>query len=105
MALECEAASIIEQIWQEAIPDEDGQWVIRVADQPGSHEPLGDYGPFVRSILDADVSADAVACLARVIAYEASFATLYVLDGDPCPGGHESLLSADPTGREMRPSG
>ena len=87
------------------MPDEDGQWVIRVADQPGSHEPLGDYGPIVRSILDASVSADAVARLARVIAYGAAFTTLYALDGDPCPGGHESLLSADPKGREMRPSG
>ncbi len=94
---------IIQNIWANSIPSEETDWVERVSALPASPDPLGDHGELVRSMLDAGVPAATIARFARIAAYEAVFGTLYELDGEPCPGGHEIVLSLDPTGREMRP--
>jgi len=114
------------------IPDEDDtSWVRAGAELPGTDAPLGDYGPLLRKMLDAGISERDIARFARVMAYQTAFNLCYHL-GDPAssyegPGAppakwewelyevragkpvdpmscvHELLLTADPTGREMRP--
>ena len=92
-------ADNIREVWQ-YIPDEDDlSWIDRVANQPETSDPLGDFGAITRRMLSAGISKLDIARFAKINAYEAAFGALYVADN----GLHESLLSADPTGREMRP--
>ncbi len=103
MASTSNQEGILRTIWESVVPSEDPDWVERVAALPVTSEPLGDYGEVVRSMLRAGVPATTIARLARIVGYEAVFGALYELDGEACPGGHEMLLTLDPTGREMRP--
>ncbi|QDV29463.1 hypothetical protein Spb1_13690 [Planctopirus ephydatiae] len=89
----------LREIW-EYIPDEnDLSWIDRVASQPADTGPLGDFGTITRRMLAAGVSKLDIARFAKINAYEAAFGALFVAGN----GLHELLLSADPTGREMRP--
>ena len=120
-------------VWAK-IPDEaDTSWVRRVAKQPASGSPLGDFGTLVKKMRDAGIKDQEIARFAKLIGYETAFGIMYLL-GDPhasyegfppepeqlhwqlylidpeseAPGEpllalHESLLSMDPSGREMRP--
>lgn len=121
-------------VWA-CIPDEgDVSWVARVAALPASDEPLGDFGPLVKEMLDRGVSPHSIARFARIIGYETAFGVCALLDDpqaaydaapevavewawglfrvdpesgkalEPMLGSHEILLSADPSGREMRPA-
>lgn len=103
MADTTDPEDLLRAIWENAIPTEEADWVHRVADLPTTSDPLGDYGEVVRAALTTGVPATTLARFARIVAYEAVFSTLYELDGKPCPGGHEMLLTLDPMNREMRP--
>ncbi len=108
-------------------------WVERVAALPLEPDrPLGDFGALVRRMLDAGLGAHEIARFAQIIGYETAFGLcchledpiasyegfpddgeerswgLFVVDRSgepttPLAGLHESILSMDPSGREMRP--
>ncbi|MEM9891317.1 MAG: hypothetical protein AAF962_10690 [Actinomycetota bacterium] len=120
-------------VWQIVPDTENLTWVDRAANLAASDEPLGDYGPLMRRFLEAGISHADIARFARIVGYQVAFGLCYYLgdphqayegfddeqdevtwelfntdpDTDeprqPLPGIHESLLSADPTGSEMRP--
>lgn len=101
----------LKQIWDEVInPNVQEHWidnVIRESERrPDS--PFADVGPVLKGLLAAGVDRRDLSLIARYAAYEAVFGTLYALsdpgvDGNDIEGMHESLLSADPSGREGRP--
>jgi len=89
----------LREIWSYIADEEDLSWIDRVANQAEDSAPLGDYGAIMRRLLKLGVSKNDIARFAKINGYEAAFGALYVVDN----GWHESLLAADPTGREMRP--
>src|SRR5262249_53221424 len=120
-------------VWAK-IPDEtDVSWVGRLAKQPLTGTPCGDFGALVKKMRDAGIKANEIARFAKLIAYQIAFRIMYHLDDpnasyegfppedkrlrwrlylidpeseetrEPLLGLHESLLMMDPTGREMRP--
>jgi hypothetical protein len=120
-------------VWAKIPDEADVSWVRRVAKQPLSDGPLGDMGSLVKKMLDAGITAREIARLAKLIGYETAFGIMYLLEdphasyegfppepeqllwrlnlidpeseepGEPLRALHESLLSMDPSGREMRP--
>lgn len=117
-----------------SVPDEENiDWIYEVAQQDLTDEPLGDFGPLVKEMLDKGVEASKIARFAKLIGYESLFSfcwhlqdssesyadfsdsgdqiewMLYQIDSEterpihPMQGLHEMVLSMDPTGREMRP--
>jgi hypothetical protein len=71
--------------------------------------PFADFGPLLKRLLDLGVTRRELSLFARAVAYATSFASLYALQ-DPgvyarnSGSLHESILSADPSGLEGRPS-
>lgn len=70
--------------------------------------PFADAGVIVQRMLEAGVSRKDICRFAQYVAYETSFNLLYALDDPGLDDAdvsllHESLLSADPSGREGRP--
>lgn len=126
------AEVFVRGVWT-LIPDAaDASWVDRLAAQAGDDGPLGDYGPLVRRFLDAGITTQEIARFARIVGYELAFGLCHHLDDPvasyehsadqnaidwalsevdplseevvgPILGTHELLLTADPTGNEMRP--
>ncbi len=126
------AEVFVRGVWT-LIPDTaDTSWVDRLATRAGDDRPLGDYGPLVRRFLEAGLSTQEVARFARIVGYEVAFGLCYHLDDpvasyegfddesevawglyeidprsddvvEPIVCVYERLLSADPTGEEMRP--
>src|SRR5262245_46460500 len=120
-------------VWAKIPDEADVSWVRRVAKLPPSDHPLGDMGSLVKKLLDAGITAREIARLAKLLCYETAFGIMYLLGdshasyegfppemeqlqwrlflidpeskepGEPLRGLHESLLSMDPSGREMRP--
>jgi hypothetical protein len=120
-------------VWTFVPDEEDTSWVKNVAQQPSNNGPLGDYGAIIRRMLQAGVSVQDIARLSRITGYETAHDILYHLDDPnfsyegfpegehrlfwrleafddeteepigPLIGLHESFLSMDPNGREMRP--
>jgi len=74
-------------------------------DHPG--RPFTQAGAIIGRLLKSGISASDICAIRREAAYRAVFSTLYALD-DPGVDGddvlmlHESLLGADPSGREGR---
>jgi len=91
-----------------------------------STAPLSQADTAIKNMLDHGVSAETIVDLIRGTQYEAIYNTLCLIDGvfeldtpvsrwglytedenekpiEKIPSCHESLLSLDPTGREMRP--
>ena len=121
----------IEQVWEQ-IPDEENlTWLDNIATIKASNSPMGDYGDITRRMFAAGISKQDIARFAKCTAYETAFGILSVLDGDfdvddedeaaffyqvraideeseksigTLESMHESLQSADPTGRDMRPA-
>jgi hypothetical protein len=70
------------------------------------NDPFADVGAILKRLLAARVTKEDLSSIARFAAYEASFGTLYLLEDpgvDNATMLHESLLSADPSGKEGRP--
>ncbi|MCK6474596.1 MAG: hypothetical protein L6R28_22995 [Planctomycetes bacterium] len=73
-----------------------------------SSAPFGDAGSIVKRMLDSGVPHKDICRFAQFVAYETAYGVLYSLDDPGVDDGdvlmlHESLLSADPSGREGRP--
>ena len=102
---------ILKQLWQENINScMQELWVdtvIRDAERkPDS--PFADLGPVLKRLLALGATRRELSLVARHSAYEAVFGTLYTMsdpgvDNDDFEMLHESLLSADPSGKEARP--
>ena len=120
-------------VWELIPSEEDTTWVDKIAKDQRTDEPLGDYGDLIQEMLRKGVSSDSIARFAKIVAYETAFRLLYHLDDPSAsyenfedvapelfwslflvdneteaPAArltclYESLLSMDPSGREMRP--
>lgn len=71
-------------------------------------DPFADTGPAIERLLALGASPRDIGLIQRHAAYEAVFQTLYALDDPGVDDAnvfmlHESLLTADPSGREGRP--
>src|SRR5437899_224858 len=101
----------LKQMWEEVINTAMREhWIdnnIRQSEKDSS-APFADVGATLKRLLAAGASRRDLSLLARQSAYEAVYGTLYAL-GDPGIDDndiemlHESLLSADPSGKEGRP--
>jgi GNAT superfamily N-acetyltransferase len=127
------ASVFVRGVWRMIPSEEDTAWVDRVARLPADDSPCGDYGALVRRMLGAGLTREEIARFARIVGYEVAHGLCYHL-GDPnasyegfadvapaykwglfqlekggaaaaISGLHEILLTADPSGREMRPKG
>ena len=98
-------------IWDDIInPNMSENWIERtIKDAEKDHnEPFADSGVALENLLSLGASKKDICLLSRNAAYEAIFSLLYML-GDPGIEDndiemlHESLLGADPSGKEGRP--
>ena len=101
----------LRHLWDDVInPPMEERWIdnaIRAAERKPDG-PFADAGPALTRLLAAGAARRDLSVIARFAAYEAVFGTLYALSDPGVEGGdveilHESLLSADPSGREGRP--
>jgi hypothetical protein len=99
----------LKQVWDENINAfMAGHWIenlIKTSErQPNS--PFADTGIILKKLLTLGASKEDLSFVARYAAYETSFGILYSLEDpgvDDTSMLHESLLSADPSGKEGRP--
>ena len=98
-------------IWEDVInPAMRGAWIDNMiaASQKDSQSPFADTGEAIQRLLALGADRRDLSLVKRWAAYEAVFSTLYMLDDPGVDGGnvpmlHESLLTADPSGKEGRP--
>ncbi|HEV2280945.1 MAG TPA: hypothetical protein VGX75_00970 [bacterium] len=98
-------------LWNDVInPNMQERWIDNVIreSERNPDAPFADLGPVVMRLLAAGAARRDLSVIARFAAYEAVFGTLYALSDPGVEGNdvemlHESLLSADPSGREGRP--
>ncbi len=100
----------LRQVWDEVInPSMSGAWIDYQVDSSkrSPNAPFADSGPAIERLLASGADRRDLSLLARQSAYEAIFSLLYMLDDpgidDDDAMLHESLLGADPSGREGRP--
>lgn len=98
-------------VWDELIDVyADGQWIdnyVASANVDASGA-FADAGQSLKALMALGIDRQQLSTIARAIAYETAFSLLYMFNDpgiDPNEGTmlHESLLSADPSGREGRP--
>jgi hypothetical protein len=103
--------TFLRQLWTDVINSNlREQWIDHLIAnsklQPDA--PFADTGPALERLLNLGVKRRELCLLARHVAYEAVFSTLYMLEDPGIEAGneamlHESLLAADPSGNEGRP--
>lgn len=101
----------LRRLWDDVInPNTQEQWIDNVIreSERNPDAPFADLGPVLKRLLAAGAARPDLSVIARFAAYEAVFGTLYALSDPGVEGNdvemlHESLLSADPSGREGRP--
>jgi len=101
----------LRQMWDEVInPNMQEHWIDNIIreSEKTPDAPFADLGPVLKRLLAAGAERRDLSMIARQAAYEAVFGTLYALsdpgvDDNNIEMLHESLLSADPSGREGRP--
>jgi hypothetical protein len=101
----------LKQVWNDNINSYmAGHWidgVIKSAEK-NPDEPFADLGSVLKRLQSVGATKEELSSIACFAAYEASFGLLYMF-GDPgvdegeADMMHESLLSADPSGKEGRP--
>jgi hypothetical protein len=104
-------ADLLEHLWQEVINrqlDAAGLHRMVAASKLRPDDPFSDAGAAIERLLALGASERDIGLVQRHAAYEAVFQTLYALDDPGIDDGnvfmlHESLLTADPSGREGRP--
>ena len=102
---------ILKQLWSDAInPCMQEHWIDNMIRESERHPdgPFSDLGPVLKRLLAMGAMPRDLSLIARHSAYEAVFGTLYALsdpgvDDNDVEMLHESLLAADPSGREGRP--
>ncbi len=101
----------LQQMWNEVINSNmQEHWIdniIRESERQ-SDSPFADAGPVLKRLLASGADRRELSLIARYAAYEAVFGTLSALsdpgvDNNDVEMMHESLLSADPSGRDGRP--
>jgi hypothetical protein len=101
----------LKMLWDEVVDTNlQGHWIDNVIreSQRNPNGPFADVGAALDRLLRAGASRQDLSVIARGAAYEAVFGTLYLLsdpgvDDNQIEMLHESLLSADPSGKEGRP--
>lgn len=101
----------LRQLWDDVInPSMQERWIDNAVRASGRSpdSPFADVGTVLTRLLAAGAARRDLSVIARFAAYEAVFGTLYALSDPGVEGNdmemlHESLLSADPSGREGRP--
>jgi hypothetical protein len=104
-------SAFLRQAWDEIInPPMQEQWIGSLISESQRHPnaPFADLGPALERLLALGAAPRDLSLIARFAAYEAVFQILYMLDDPGIDDGddamlHESLLSADPSGKEGRP--
>jgi hypothetical protein len=103
--------AFLRQLWTDIInPPMHERWIDNAIHESERipDAPFADLGAALNRLLAAGASRRDLSLIARHAGYEAVFGTLYAL-GDPGVDNndiemmHESLLSADPSGKEGRP--
>lgn len=125
--------AFVRSVWFNVPSEDDVSWVARISRlPPAPEEPLGDFGPLVKRMLECGLTEHEIARFAKLIGYETAHGIMYLL-ADPSAGFvelknpenivwtlyqvdpktempieplralHEYMLEADPSGREMRP--
>jgi hypothetical protein len=99
-------------VWDKLInaPMTNAAWIDNTiaAAKRNPQEPFADTGPALERLLSKGADRRDISLVVRSEIYEAIFSLLYMLD-DPGVDArdvfmlHESLLSADPSGKEGRP--
>jgi hypothetical protein len=101
----------LKQLWTATIdPALHGHWIdnaIRESEK-NANAPFSDVGLALKRLLTLGASRQDLCVIARHAAYEGVFGTLYALsdpglDNNDIEMLYESLLSADPSGRDGRP--
>ncbi|PYK57170.1 MAG: hypothetical protein DME21_17960 [Verrucomicrobia bacterium] len=103
-------SEFLRQLWNENINGfMSGHWIDNAikSSQKDSNAPFADVGPVLKRLQSLGASKDELGLIARFAAYEASFELLYMLndpgiDDGNCQMLHESLLGAEPSGKEGR---
>jgi hypothetical protein len=98
-------------VWDEVINSPmSGAWIDNTiaASKRDARAPFADIGPALERLLAAGANRRDLCLAARWAVYEAVFSLLYMLDDPGVDGGnvfmlHDSLLGADPSGKEGRP--
>lgn len=87
-----------------------GRWIDYAIDESQRHPnaPFADAGVALRRLLATGADRRDICLATRLAVYEAVFSLLYMLDDPGVDDGqvfmlHESLLGADPSGKEGRP--
>ena len=101
----------LRQVWEEVINSTmQEHWIDNVIRESEKRPdaPFADLGLALKRLLAAGADRRDLSLVARHAAYEAVFGTLYALndpgvDDNDVEMMHESLLSADPSGKEGRP--
>ena len=101
----------LKQVWAENINSYmSGQWIDGVvkSSEKDPNAPFVDLGPVLKRLLALGATKEELSRIARFAAYEASFGLLYMFDDPGVDEGgsemmHESLLGADPSGKDGRP--
>lgn len=97
-------------VWEQVIDAPvEGAWIDRAIADAQAHPDgsFADAGQALARLLATGASHRDVGLVVRAAVYEAVFSLLYMLDDPGVDGNavfllHESLLSADPSGREGR---
>ena len=104
-------AELLKHLWHEVINRQlDVAGLHRLVEESKRRpdDPFADVGPAIERLLSLGASERDICLVQRHSAYEAVFQTLYALRDPGVDDGsvfmlHESLLTADPSGREGRP--
>lgn len=120
-------------VWKAIPDEDNLSWVEQLAKSEIKDTPLGDFGSLLKEMIDKGVSPYSIARFAKIIGYETAFGICYHLDDpiasyegfadnveelswglflvdeetyeptESLHSLHETLLSLDPSGREMHP--
>jgi hypothetical protein len=101
----------LKEMWHGIInPAMQEHWIDNIIreSEKDPNAPFADLGPALKRLLAAGADRRDLSLIARHAAYEAVFGTLYALsdpgvDDNNVEMMHESLLTADPSGKEGRP--
>ena len=120
-------------VWKNIPDEKETDWIERLSKVELTSQPLGDYGAILKDMLNKEIKPETIARLMKIVAYETAFGIMYHLEDpnasyegfpeekekiswglfivdnetnepiEPLYRLHESILSMDPTEREMRP--
>ena len=122
--------AFVKGLWNIIPNEEETEAILNASQLPHDRGSCGDYNMLVKQMLDVGISADMIARFEKLVGYEVAAGICYYLEDpdlacefveepddlewtlfsskdcepiDRLAGLHESLMSADPSGREMRP--